>query len=94
MANDDYVEGSPKWWWKYVFPNGERFWLTVAASLELAPDPHPWRQRVTSEVLEGVVMLHAAARADQSAAERLTGEAVAKIHQAPAGIPRAELESR
>ena len=94
MANDDYVEGPPEWWWKYVFPTGERFWLTVAASLVLEPDPHPWRRRVTGEVLEGVVMLHAAARADQTAGERLTTEAVAKIHQALAGITRAELESR
>ncbi len=87
-AGDDWVEGTPKWWWKYVFPNRETLWLAVLTKVE--PDPVPWLQRVTGEVLEGLVMLHAAARADQAMAERLRSEAIVKINQALAGIRMAE----
>jgi hypothetical protein len=88
----DWVEGAPKWWWKYVFPIPETLWLAVLARVE--PVPQPWLQKVTGEVLEGLAMLHAAARAGEATGERLRGEAVAKINQAVAGIRQAELGQR
>ena len=92
-VNDgDWIEGVPKWWWKYVFPTPETFWLTVFRGQD--PVPQPWLQRVTGELLEGVVMLHAAAHADQAASERLRSEAAAKISRAVTGIPQAELTQR
>jgi hypothetical protein len=51
----------------------------------------PWLQSVTGEVLEGLAMLRAAARADQAATARLRSEAAAKISRAVAGIPQAEV---
>ena len=94
-VNDgDWVEGTPKWWWKYVFPTFDTFYLAVLREQGIGgqdPVPLPWLQRVTGEVLEGVVMLHAAAHADQAASERLRSEAAAKIRQAVTGIQQAEL---
>jgi len=93
MAEDgNWAEGVPRQMLKYVFPTAAQFWLTALVSMERVPTPS--LQLVTGEVLEGLVMLHAAARADHSTGERFTAEAVAKIHQALAGIPHAELESR
>jgi hypothetical protein len=92
-ANDgDWGEGVPIWFSKYVFPNRETFWLAVLERLE--PVPLPWLQKVNGEVLEGLVMLHAAARADQATAERLKSEAVAKINQSVGGIGQAPLVQR
>ena len=91
-SDGDYIEGTVQWWWKYVLPNREQMWLAVLTSRE--PDPHPWLRKATGEVLEGLVMLHAAARADQAAGNRLRSEAVERIHEAVARIPRAELEQR
>jgi hypothetical protein len=48
----DWVEGAPKWWWKYVFPTPETLWLAVLNRVE--PGPIPWLQRVTGEVLNRV----------------------------------------
>ncbi len=64
----DWVEGAAKWWWKYVLPNQASFWQVVLSSIKsLEPVPNPWLQQVTGGVLEGVAMLHAAARvADQA----------------------------
>ena len=75
-----------------MFPTRERFYLEVLANLE--PVPQPWLQTATGEVLEGLTMLHAAARADEAAGERLRSEGVARIHHAVARIPRAEPEQR
>ena len=80
----DWVEGAPKWWWKYVFPIPETLWLAVLTRVE--PVPNPWLQKVTGEVLEGLAMLHAAARADQATSLKLKNEAAAKISQAIGGI--------
>ena len=100
MAEDgDWVEGVPKLVWKYVFPSQETFYLTVltstlATTIEPEPDRQTWRQRVTGEVLEGLVMLHAAIRAGEVDGERLRSEAVERIYHAVARIQRAELEQR
>ena len=84
LNDGDWVEGAPKWWWKYVFPNPERFWLQI---ISLEPEPAPWLQRVTGEVLEGLAMLHAASRATEDATvARLKSEAVSKISQAVAAV--------
>ena|SRR5579863_2373663 len=102
LNEGDWVEGAPKWWWKYVFPTPESFWSRIVAGLDptpipwrqgVDPVPQPWLQRVTGEVLEGIVMLHASARAGE-AGERLRSEAVAKINQAVGGVRQAATGQR
>src|SRR4051812_12117570 len=40
----DWVEGEPKWWWKYVMPNESVFWVAVLAAKNRVaePEPSPW----------------------------------------------------
>ena len=83
MLNDgDWVEGEVKWWWKYVFPRREQFWLDILARIT-DPIPEPWLQAVTGDILEGIVMLHVTARIDDEAIKsRLKNEAANKIAEA------------
>ncbi len=82
LSDGDWVEGEVKWWWKYVFPRREQFWLNILVQ-RLDPQPDPWLQAVTGEILEGVAMLHAAARiGDEAIKSRLKNEAANKIADA------------
>jgi hypothetical protein len=92
MNEGDWVVGPPQWWWKYVFPPREQLWLSILASKfsQVAdPAPDPWFQGVSAEILEGLVMLHAAATvAEEAARVRLKDEATRKITQAVQAIAR------
>ena len=85
MPEEGWPEGRAQWWWKYVFPAREKFWLSVLASQMVVADPSPipWFQLVAADVLEAVVMLRAAASvADPEVAAKLKREAAAKISHA------------
>jgi hypothetical protein len=85
----DWVEGTPKWWWKYVFPTPDTLWRAVSQAAVLGPRPEPWRQQ-TGAILQAAVMLQASAAVkDRSAAAKLKGEAINNINGAVK-----ELESR
>jgi hypothetical protein len=86
----DWVEGAAKWWWKYVLPEQSSFWTEVLAAA-VDPVPVPWLQGATGQVLEALAMLHASTRANSADGERLRTEAVAKIQQAVAAVPRTEM---
>jgi hypothetical protein len=85
----DWVEGEPKWWWKYVFPTREKFWLstlnekiTVVNVID-RPPPHPWLEAVAAEILESLTMLHTATTLeDEAVSQQLKREAVEKINAA------------
>jgi hypothetical protein len=83
---DDWgLEGTPKWWWKYVIPNPESFYAQVLAQAARAydPEPSPWLQRASGEVMEGLAMFHAAARmGDREGSARLKSEAFARLSRA------------
>lgn len=84
MNDGDWVEGEPKWWWKYVFPTRERLWLAVLGA-RVGPQPDPWLQETGGEVLEGLSMLHAAAKlnlTDRAIAAQLKTEALSKMSKA------------
>jgi hypothetical protein len=92
MLNEgDWVEGEPRWWWKYVFPAKIWFWTSAlneklakdkkVANLE--PEPDPWLEGVTAEILESLTMLHTAKTVrEEAVSQRLKQEAVAKINSA------------
>jgi hypothetical protein len=85
MSDGDWVEGPPQWWWKYVFPARGQFWLSILAAklAVMDPTPDPWFQRAAADILEGLVMLHAAATvADREVSTQLQKEAAEKINQA------------
>jgi hypothetical protein len=90
MLNDgDWVEGEPRWWWKYVFPSKLRFWLLtlnekLAKDKNFAePEPDPWLEGVTAEILESLTMLHTATTVrEEAVSQRLKQEAIAKINSA------------
>ncbi len=85
MIVDGWREGRVQWWWKYVFPVREQFWLSLLASKFAAadPSPDPWFQNVAAEILEGVAMLQAAAvSVDPDVTAKLKKEAAAKINHA------------
>jgi hypothetical protein len=90
LGDGDWVEGAPQWWWKYVFPSRERFWLSILTpkfSQVADPQPEPWFQGVSAEILEGLVMLHAAATVPEEAVRvRLKEEAAQKLTQAVQAI--------
>ncbi len=83
---DDWgLEGTPKWWWKYVLPNPEIFYgqLLSQVARTAHPDPVPWLQHATGEAMEGLAMFHAAVRVgDRDGAARLKKEAVARLARA------------
>jgi|GEM_PF-5248138 len=81
MEPGDWVEGEPKWWWKYVYPARDRFWgELIALNLNTGPSPDPWVQSFTAEVLEGVVMIRASAtHKDEKVSARLRTEGINKI---------------
>jgi len=85
----DWVEGEPKWWWKYVMPSESVFWAAVLAakSRGATPEPAPWLQGVSGQIMDGLAMLNAAARighADEAA--KLKQEATTKISRAVAAV--------
>jgi hypothetical protein len=74
MNNGEWVEGQPQWWWKYVFPQRSRFWLSLLSDLvdeRAGPQPEPWVEELTSGVLEGLVMLQGVAHV-QDEAQRIS----------------------
>lgn len=90
FSDGDWVEGAARWWWKYVLPSPAWFWQAVLSSVRsVEPVPQPWLQQVTGEVLEGVAMLHAATRADETSARRLKTEAIEKVNQALRAVRQA-----
>ena len=89
LSEGDWVEGKPQWWWKYVFPSETRFWLLIlnenlAKDKNFAePEPEPWLEGVTAEILESLTMLHTATTVrEEPVSQRLKKEAVAKINSA------------
>jgi len=89
LDNGLFVEGKPQWWWKYVFPEKTTFWLSVlnaklAQEQKVAdPDPNPWLQELTAEILESLTMLHSSATIrEEAVSQRLKEEAVTKIRSA------------
>src|SRR5215469_12861120 len=90
MEPGDWVEGEPKWWWKYVYPARDRFWAELIAA-NFDPNPDPWVQSFTGEVLEGIAMVRASATvADKKVRLRLREEATNKIAAAMKPVPKAE----
>ena len=88
LNEGDWVEGEPQWWWKYVFPARERFWLAVL-SASLDPEPVPWRQGLVAKILEGVAMLQASERvSDKAIATRLKSEALKQMGGAMESLSR------
>ncbi len=83
---DDWgLEGTAKWWWKYVMPNPEIFYGQILAESARAadPEPSPWLQRASAEVMEGLAMFKAAARmGEREGSERLKHEAFARLSRA------------
>lgn len=84
-----WIEGEPQWWWKYVFPPKIRVWLLIlnekwAKDKNFAePEPDPWLEGVTAEILESLTMLHTATTVrEEAVSKRLKQEAVAKINSA------------
>ena len=92
MEPGDWVEGEPKWWWKYVYPARDQFWAGLIASIVKAePDPHPWVQSFTAEVLEGVTMVRASGSTkDSKIGSRLKEEGLKKIVDAMHVAQRAQ----
>jgi len=85
----DWVEGEPKWWWKYVMPSESVFWAAVfaAKNRRSEPEPSPWLQSVSGQVMDGLAMLNAAARIGKTdEAAKLKKEATAKITRAVAAV--------
>jgi hypothetical protein len=87
LNEGDWVEGAPKWWWKYVFPTRESFWSNVLARAS-GPEPDPWRQQI-GELLEAVVMLRTSARiTDRGISQRLSKEAINKISETAGALQK------
>ncbi|HLH42654.1 MAG TPA: hypothetical protein VKV74_06700 [Bryobacteraceae bacterium] len=78
MAEDgDWVEGEPKWWWKYVIPAEIRFWSGILQQQGAMPEQ--W-EKITGEILEGLAMVQAAVKVgDPQIRGRLHQEGVAKV---------------
>ena len=49
LGDGDWVEGEPKWWWKYVFPAKAQFWQ-VLAGMKAEPHPEPMLDAVATEI--------------------------------------------
>jgi hypothetical protein len=91
MNEGDWVEGEVKWWWKFVFPQKAQFWGQILqhVTVSLNPEPDPWLQATTAEVLEAVVMLHAAAKAtDREQRANLHKDAAKTLESAVAAIAK------
>jgi len=85
----DWVEGEVKWWWKYVMPSEATFWGAILAARYRSadPEPSPWYQGVSGQVMEGLAMLKASARIGTGVeADKLKAEGAAKIAKAATGI--------
>ena len=79
---EDWPEGQPQWWWKYVYPARDLFWSQLLAA-NLGPVPDPWLQSFTADVLEGVAMIRASGvQNDPEIRARLKEEGLKKISHA------------
>ncbi len=80
LGDGDWVEGSVRWWWKYVFPAKDVFYgQLLGAERVIDPIPQPWRQ-ATGELLEASAMLHAIGNvSDPATKSRLQTEIAAKV---------------
>jgi hypothetical protein len=88
LNEGDWVEGEPQWWWKYVLPASEKFWVAVL-SARLDPEPGPWRQGLVAKILEGVAMLQASERVgDKAIGARLKNEALKQMGGAMESLSR------
>jgi hypothetical protein len=70
-------------------PNESAFWAAVLAAKSRAadPEPSPWLQGVSGQIMDGLAMLNAAARIGQAdEAAKLKREATAKITRAVAAV--------
>lgn len=83
---DDWgLDGTPKWWWKYVIPNPENFYSQILAQVTLTSEREAgsWLQHASGEILEGLAMFHAATRmGDRDGSTRLKNEAFARLSRA------------
>ena len=89
LNDGDWVEGEAKWWWKYVMPSESVFWGAILAAKYKAadPEPSPWYQGVSAQVMDGLAMLNAAARLGKGGeADKLKTEGSAKIVKAASGV--------
>jgi hypothetical protein len=76
-GDGEWIEGEPKWWWKYVIPAEIKFWSGILQQQDAMPEP--W-EKVTGEILEGLVMVQAAVTVgDPQIRARLHQEGVAKV---------------
>ena len=90
MEPGDWVEGEPKWWWKYVYPARDVFWAELIAA-NFDPSPQPWLQAFSAEVLEGLAMVRAAGTTkDKNVSTRLKEEGFKKITEATHAAERAK----
>ena len=89
LNEGDWVEGEPKWWWKYVFPAKDRFWQVLAVvTAEAHPDP--MLQAFSGEVQEGLAMVNGSASiTDKQVGARLRHEGVEKIAKALSSVQHA-----
>jgi len=83
---DDWgLEGTPKWWWKYVIPSPESFYgqILAQASRASSPEAGSWLQHASGEIMEGLAMFHAATRmGEREGSTRLKNEAYARLARA------------
>ena len=85
----DWVEGTPKWWWKYVFPTPDTLWRAVSQAAVFGPSPDPWRQQIGAVLQAAVMIQTSGAVKDRAVAAKLRNEAINNINGAVK-----ELESR
>ncbi|HEY7338946.1 MAG TPA: hypothetical protein VH639_28915 [Bryobacteraceae bacterium] len=88
LGDGDWVEGEPKWWWKYVFPAEIEFWSGILQ--QQGPIPDPWK-RLSAAIMEGLVMVHGAAGVgDPQIRGRLYREGVTKVLAAAQALANAK----
>jgi hypothetical protein len=85
-AGDDWgLDGTPKWWWKYVLPPPTELYGHILSELGRIEGPPPalWLKNATGTMMEGLVMFHAAVRMGEiDGAMLLKAEAFAHISRA------------
>lgn len=91
MTNDVFdgedwgLDGTPKWWWKYVLPPPQDLYAHILSELNRINGPplDAWLKNASGTLMEGLVMFHAAIRmGDRDGAMRLKAEAFAHISRA------------
>jgi hypothetical protein len=90
MSEGDWVEGAPKWWWKYVFPARADFWRLILQTEKMDPEPDPWIQATIADLLEAAVMVRAIVKApDTESKVRIRKEVDEKIQGASQSVAKA-----